>query len=491
MSRKRLALVALSLLTSVACPGAASPVVSTPAPTPAATEPSPVVTPDIPVRIDWTTFGFDVRRSGFNPYETELQVDAVDRLHELWSFDLGGATVTSPVVAAGVDVDGVPTDLVVTGSESGEVFALDVTDGRRVWHRRVGFVRTGCQELPDGIHGISGSPVLDRPANRVYVAGGTGKVYALDLSTGKVADGWPVTITTEPEKDHVYGALTLWNEMLYVATAGICEPVPFYGKLFAIDTGTATIKATFYPTEANGPSGGGMWGAGGVSVEPATGDVFVATGNARTHPENFGYAEHVVRLSASLAVKAADGPSVSGIDSDFGASPLLYRAPGCPPQLAALNKDGEMFVYDREHIGDGPVQRLQLADAEVEQLQGVPAYSAETHLVYVANPSDSTDGTYTHGLLALKVKGDCTLGLAWQAKLGANHAIGSPPSVAGGVVYFADGFGRKLFALDATTGDVLWDSGRTIHGSIQTAPVVVNGQLYVGALNGFLYAFGV
>src|SRR6266536_3081967 len=142
-----------------------------------------------------------------------------------------------------------------------------------VWQRDVGSVQTKCDEFPGGLHGVSGSPTLDRSEGLVYVAGGTGKVFALGLATGKVVKGWPVTITTEPEKDHVYGALALRGHLLYVTTAGICEPVPFRGTLIAIDVRRARVVATFHPTGEGGVSGGGLWGSGGVSID-AAGDVF-------------------------------------------------------------------------------------------------------------------------------------------------------------------------------------------------------------------------
>ncbi len=64
----------------------------------------------------------------------------------------------------------------------------------------------------------------------------------------------------------------------------------------------------------------------------------------------------------------------------------------------------------------------------------------------------------------------------------------SVPSVAGGVVY-ANG-GNTLYALDALTGGILWNSGSTINDSIVAEPTVVNGRVYVAAWDGKLYAFG-
>jgi outer membrane protein assembly factor BamB len=210
-------------------------------------------------KADWATFGFDLQRVGFNPNESVIGVDNAATLHQRWRADLGGPSVTAPVVAKDVEVAGAIADLVYVGSESGDFFALRAASGDVVWQREVGSVQTKCEEFPGGLHGVSGSPTLDRSAGLVYVAGGTGKVFALGLATGKVAKGWPVTITTEPEKDHVYGALALRGHLLYATTAGICEPVPFRGTLIAIDVRRARVVATFHPT-------------GGGSVGVASGD---------------------------------------------------------------------------------------------------------------------------------------------------------------------------------------------------------------------------
>jgi len=449
--------------------------------------PSPATPPS--ATYDWTTFGFDNERSGIDPSEVVLDVDAAPTLQVAWSADLGGAVTAPPVVVGDVDIDGESASLAFVGTAAGDFFALDVSDGHVVWRRHVGSVGSDCEEFPDGAHGVTGSAVLDLAAGLVHVAGGTGKVFALDISTGAVARGWPVPVTREPELEHVFGALTLAGRLLYVTMAGVCDVPPFKGKVVAIDVKTARRVATFYPTGEDGPSGGGIWGAGGASVDPATGDVFVATGNAVADPEHFGFAEQVIRLTRRLKVRSANYPGVTGVDSDFGATPTLFRAPGCPPQLAAVNKDGELFIYPREAINEGPSQRLQIADAEVQQLQGVPAYSPDTGLLYVTNPSDSSDGAYRHGLLAFDVRPNCMIRLAWQKTVGRNNLIGSPPIVAGGVVYVAMAWDSRVYGFDSVTGQELWNSGDAIRGAVFAPPVVANGRLLQGSWDGHLYAF--
>jgi outer membrane protein assembly factor BamB len=438
---------------------------------------------------DWTTFGFDNERSGIDPNEVLLDVDSAHTLQVAWSTELGGAVTAPPVVAGDVDVDGESASLVFVGTAAGDFFALDASDGHVVWRRHVGSVDSDCEEFPDGTHGVTGSAVLDLAAGLVHVAGGTGKVFAIDIATGAVAPGWPIPVTREPEQEHVFGALTLAGRLLYVTLAGVCDVPPFKGKAIAIDVRTARRVATFYPTGEDGPSGGGIWGAGGASVDPATGHVFVATGNAVADPEHYGFSEAVIRLTRHLKVRASNYPGVTGVDSDFGATPTLFRAPGCPPQLAAVNKDGELFIYRREAISEGPAQRLQIADAEVQQLQGVPAYSPATGLLYVTNPSDSSDGAYRHGLLAFDVRPNCMIRLAWQKTMGRNNLIGSPPIVAGGVVYVAMAWDQRVYGFNSVTGQALWNSGDAIRGAVFAPPVVANGRLFQGSWGGHLYAF--
>ena len=190
---------------------------------------------------------------------------------------------------------------------------------------------------------------------------------------------------------------------------------------------------------------------------------------------------------------AANYPGLSGFDVDFGATPVLYRAPGCPPQLAAENKDGELLIYDRAAIDAGPVQRLLTADYSVSGLIGLPAYWSERQMLFMANPSDSPDGTYRAGLLAFTVQEDCTLSLTWQQTYGEGLIANTPPTptVANGVVYTGDGgfeVPSTLRAFDAATGELLWST--QFAGGDWSSPVVVNGMVLIAPADRKLHAFG-
>jgi outer membrane protein assembly factor BamB len=431
---------------------------------------------------DVSTYGYNNQRTGNNADETILGTGTVGGLHFKWVLPLSSVTICSPAVATDVLVNGTPIDLLYTGTEHGDFYAVQTGTGQVVWQRNIGSVTTGCHDMPDQTFGASASPVIDRTANRVYAAGGDGKIYALDLATGAIQPGWPVQVTRDPEHEHVYGALTLSGTTLYVTLASYCDITPYHGRAMAIDVTAQAATAVFLP--AGRVNGGGIWGPGGASVD-AGGDVYVATGNALTDPESFRYSENVLRLDAALHVKAANYPGLTGADVDFGCTPLLIDPPCGERLLIAENKTGDLLLYNRDDIASGPKQRIKVSGLG---LNGDAVYSPAANMVYVSNQTDS--GPYSHGLLAFQVQPDCSLRLAWQRSVGINRTSVPPATVANGVVYFASGAGRTLYAFDAVTGAPLWWSGIVIRGEIYEAPVVANGLVFVGAWDGRLYCFG-
>jgi glucose dehydrogenase len=86
---------------------------------------------------DWLMYGFNLQRTGENPFETTLTRSTVGGLHLLWSFDIGAVTIMQPVLATGVIVHGSPKDLVYIGAEHGDLYAIDVATGAMVWHKNL------------------------------------------------------------------------------------------------------------------------------------------------------------------------------------------------------------------------------------------------------------------------------------------------------------------------------------------------------------------
>ncbi len=393
------------------------------------------------------------------------------------------------MVAAGVVIGGDTFDVVYVGDEKGHFAAIDEHTGTILWQHTLPTVTIdGCTDIQDGVFGIGGGGLIDRKSNTVYIAASDGAVHAYDLATGKEKAGWPVTRVFDPNETTSYGGITTdsTGAALYVQAASHCDYRPYHGSLTKIDVASHSISKVFTP--AGRFDGGGMWGPGGASYDPVSHHVFVATGNAFTTPESYGYSDQVVELDGNLNVVGANYPGLTGFDVDFGATPIVYQAPGCPVQVAAENKSGVLVVYSQGHVGDGPTQRIQVADVNDETFVGIPAYSASLRTLFVANSSDSAP--YTRGMVAFKVAANCQLTKTWNATIGPNNTPESPPTIANGVVYFGDGYGATEYALDAATGRQLWNSGNQLDDSVYAGPTVVNGELLVGTWSGTLYAYG-
>jgi hypothetical protein len=190
------------------------------------------------------------------------------------------------------------------------------------------------------------------------------------------------------------------NNSVYLATASVCDIAPYHGQIMRVDVtpgATPRVLRRWFVDGSNGPDGGGIWGPGGVAIGPFNKALFVATGNALSFPENQFYADHVVQLGLDLNVEATNSPSDlnnQAVDSDFGSTPLLYHPPGCPPLLAVLNKNGSLYVYNRNAIGNGPTQELFITPYS---FIGAAAYDPILKNVYVTSNADDGVGVFSMG----------------------------------------------------------------------------------------------
>lgn len=443
---------------------------------------------------NWLTFGFDQERTGYNPQETILSPQSVPDLQFRWSVYLGAPMTAQPVAASG---------LLYAATWAGMIDAIDPPSGSIVWSKQLGATQTNCSDFAANgdVVGIIGTPTIDISNGRIFVVSGDDLLHALDPATGNELAGYPLRLmgpANNAPRSFVYGSPTYdsLNNSLYIATAGACDTPPYHGQVIRIDvTSNATprVLRRWFVNGSSGPGGGGIWGPGGVSLGPYSKALYSATGNALANPENQSYADHVVRLGVDLRVIAADSPSNFSGDSDFGSTPVLYQPPGCPPQLAVMNKNGALYVYNRNAIGSGPVQVLRISGQQ-QIFIGDVSYDPALNQVYTGNTADDGVGIFNHGIIALAPQPDCTLGLAWQQSVGPNGGDNYPPVIppmaANGVVYYATGDGSSVFAFDGASGQCLWDTGGLAQGGVLTAPTVINGQLFVADFSGNLTAFG-
>lgn len=431
-----------------------------------------------------------------------LSSETVRDIVKRWTVNVGGRFVASPLYAEDVPFGSSREDAVFVATNAGTVAALRAFDGTVLWKRTLSATVTTCGST----YGISSTPVVDRASGRLYTIGADGLLHALDLSTGETVPGWPLRIVQFTGAEYVWGGLALRGDRLYVPVASYCDKSDADGyladgRLVAVDVRDPRIVATLDVVE--GPNNmGGIWGYAGASVDPQTGHLWTATGNSWVHDpecdcivETAGYAESVVELDTDLNVVAWSRPE--GLpyveDNDFGAAPLLFQPPGCPPLAAANAKNGRVYAWWRADLGAGPfwssrVGPEDLASAFISQ----PSYSPDLNMLFISNARDYDEEGQTRTLdaaVGFKVGPGCALPArpTWTAP-SVGRGAKSPPLIVDDLVFVPGGFDRSAFALDARTGEVLWKID--LPGAV-LAPIAYAGdEVLIADSAGNLHAFG-
>jgi outer membrane protein assembly factor BamB len=371
-----------------------------------------------------------------------------------WTTPLGAAVDGQPLYASNVVTATGTLNLYLVATEAGSVFALDASTGAVVWRTELGSVHLGCAQLPGGVYGATGAMTYDASRETLYAAS-TNQLWALDVRTGTPETGWPLTLPFDPDQLHVWGALSQLGSSLYVPTASYCDHPPYKGGLIRVDVTTRAITP-WYPVPVAGDDGGGsVWGWGGASIDPKTGEVWAATGNSIPGPgianDNVGNADSLVGLSADLTqtLAASQPPNIPPTgDYDFGATPLLFRPAGCPPLVAALNKDGDLYLWRRDQVAKGAYQTIPVAFPA--GLFGVPAWNAPAGMLYLTTTSGYH--AYHSGLQAFRIAAGCKLQHVWTQALGST--LDSAPTIVNDTVSVDTGTGHvRIF--NAVTGTPL------------------------------------
>ncbi len=443
----------------------------------------------------WPVYHHDDAHTGFDP-----AVPAVTRVTTGWvSAALDNDVYGEPLIYGG---------LVYAATLNNTVYALNQADGSVVWSTNLGAPKGNPNPICGNVapEGILGTPVIDPSTGRIYVAKfGSDNVYRLEglgLLTGHVDINTVIT-TPAPgfnwQIEHERGALIAANGYVYVpfgGRAGDCGQ--YHGYVFAVPTNGTPVTHFFQTTG----TGIGIWAAGGLVANDATGDIYANTGNGVGNggpdgcaDDGFGnplyHNDAVERLSPTLAELSYFMPvdwqaSWCANDQDLGStSPVLIS----PTLMFTSGKWGTGFLVNPTTLGGVGGQLF-------------PAANTDTADVCFGNNVDATFGSFAYaapyvyvecegqGVVGLHVDTSapsftpCTSGVGgcpapnWRA---GNGITFGPPIVAGGAVWVAtDGGG--LYAFRANTGALLFQSAGFGIDRFVT-PAEAGGQVFVPSLN--------
>jgi outer membrane protein assembly factor BamB len=444
----------------------------------------------------WLAYGHDAQLTNFVRFPG-LTPATAHRLKQVWTKKLDGSVIASPLYVSG-GLIGLPssTSIVIAATEVGTVYALRPSNGAVRWKRTFGVVTPAAL---CNMWGISSTGAIDLRRRVLYVISADGWLHALDLGTGAEKAGWPIAITADhADADYVWGGLRLLRDTLYVPVASYCDGpgadgVEPNGRLVAVDVNQAAQSAVFDPVPGDGNLGG-IWGWGGVSVDPKGQTLYTGVGNSHVYDaecdcyvDDAGYGDSMVKLTPTLRVLDWNRPKPSPPtgDFDFGSAPLLFQPPGCPPLAAGNSKIGVMYVWNRDRLGNGPSFQRPIGEGPASFV-GQPSYAPALRMIFESHASVVRNGRRIgDGIRAFSVDRRCRFHFRWLKSVGLGNE--PPPLILGDVVFAPGGDRGGYTALAARTGKVLWRFPTA--GSTYAPAIAAGGRIFAGDLGGTLHVF--
>ncbi len=256
------------------------------------------------------------------------------------------------------------------------------------------------------------------------------------------------------------------------------------GQLLQVDLNTHQVVNTLNLVPA-GQVGGGIWGS--PAIDTTTNTIYVTTGTEANSSQ--AYAQAILAIDAStLTIKSSwklpEGQAVT--DSDFGTTPTFFNDASGNPLVVSINKNGYAYAFNRTNLAAGPVWTQQIAIGGACPTCGEGSISPGTFgngRLYLAGGQTTINGVGYLG--SVRALDPSTGNILWQ------H--GTPGTVLGALAYsnglVVEAGGPLLEVLDAATGARLYSYA--LSNIDYSAPSVANGQIFVGDVNGNLYAFGI
>ena len=432
MSSGRSSLAVVVLLVGIACGGASG---GSPSPSPKTSAiASGRASPSPSLAFDWPEYHQNAARTGVGPGSLPLSSP-----REVWRNTVDGDVYASPLIVSGH---------VLVATENNTVYSLDLFSGAVVWKQHLGDP-VDASTLPCGniqpVTGITGTPAADVVAGRLYVVaflrGFHHVLFTLSLVDGSVVTQQMIDPAgSVPSVQQERGALAIGSGHVYIPFGGLYGDCGnYHGYVVAVPAvGTVVGSPTLvYRTPVAREAG--IWSPAGPTIS-ASGSVYVVTGNGSA-TSSFAYSNSVIELSPDLQVRSFFAPSnwrsLDASDADLGSVGATFVS--SIGAVVAIGKDGVAYLLSAGQMGG---VGGQIASRSVcAGAWGGTAWLGQRVWIPCSD-----------GLVALDVT-ESSISVAWRAP---NPRLGSPV-VAAGALWAIEPDSGRLFALDLTSGAVLYD----------------------------------
>ena len=458
---------------------------------------------------DWMTAGGDANRSGWIRTDPKISPERLrgSGFQLAWKIKLNHEPGPAATLSRYIGYRGFRS-LGYVGSAAGEVTAIDTDLGRVEWNKtvpagaRAGGVSSGCsaETMPEitrattaafqaqGGRGGGFLPGRSGPAKSGVGDPGEGAVILQEIAARASADvarggrgpggfGFQRTASyldvlsedgmlhrmyvsngDEPapaipflDRNANAHGLIIIDNVAYVATSHGCGGAP--NGVWALDL--ASKQVVHWTANSD------IAGEDGPAFGP-DGTVYVAT----TGGELVALAPKTLELKATYR---------SGGQA-FIASPLVFEHKKKALILAA-SADSRLHVVDAESLkGEAYSATVSGAPASWEDLAGTR---------WIAAPSNNSVAAWT----LVDEGGTAALKPGWTSR---EMSSPLPPMVINGVLFaVSNSTAPAIYALEASTGTPLWNSGTTIAATVRNGRLTgSDSQIYLGTSDGTIYAFG-
>jgi outer membrane protein assembly factor BamB len=403
--------------------------------------------PAAPSGHDWPRFGWSAARTGAPTFATGVTAGNVHSLVRR-QVELGGTADSSPIYLHAVQVGGRTHDVYFVTTTYGKTVAVDAGSGAVLWR----FTPPGYSSWRGTAQITNATPVADPSRRWIYAASPGGRIYKLAVSNGRAV--WSVSITRLPSREKIAAALNYADGHVIATTGGYLGDAPPYeghvavinhanGALLHVWNTLCSNRAGLLDPSSCSASDSGIWGRAGAVVDPANGQLLVATGNGPWNgTTNWGDA--VLRLSPDATkllgnYTPTNTQDLSASDTDLGSTAPVLLGGG---YLAQGGKDGKIRVLSVARMrGTSPHMGGELQ--EVSAPSGVDAFTAPA--VWQHAGATWMFAADYRGTAAWRFRNG-SLTLVWQIR-----TAGTSPVVAGGLLWVYDPNGG-LAVYVATSG---------------------------------------
>ena len=420
-----------------------------------------------PVAKTWPLFGYDTARHDVGPASTGITAANVGRLAHR-RIRLDGTVDSSPIYLNGV---------IYVTTTYGRTEAIDAKTGAVRWR----FTPPAYAKEVGTSEITNATPAADPSGKAIYAAAPDGMIRKLSTADGKVL--WATAITLDPVHEKITSSLNVAHGLVIATTGGYIGDIPPYqGHVATLDLASGKIEHVWNSlcSDRHGliqpstcaSSDSAIWSRNGAAVDPANGNLVVATGNAPWNGRtDWGDSVLVLSPDASRLIAHWTPPNQAELnrdDLDLGST-----SPGLLPRGYAIQggKDGIVRLLQ---LHGTPRLVQQVAAPGPTDMFTAPAIW-QGKWVFVATSA---------GLEAFRFSGG-RLHLAWT-----NHTGGTSPVLAGGLLYVAGDGALHVYApttgktvATLPSGPVHWQSPIVVDGTIALAEGNANDHASSGYLD--------